>query len=66
MIYIEQKPELTDNLQKRESHITQVLEYKPKVLTDTIRDKIRFQDLTKNLKVMARSQPIHKYALVLD
>ena len=110
---IEQEPELTDNLQKRESHIAQVLEYKPKALTgntfytaigglicstcdsdtnsckcpkteaeaeqiaktthtekkpiknDTIKDKIRFQDLTKNLKVMARSQPIHKYALVL-
>ena len=110
---IEQEPELTDNLQKRESHIAQVLEYKPKALTgntfytaigglicstcdsdtnsckcpkteaeaeqiaktthtekkpiknDTIKDKIRFQDLTKNLKVMARSQPIQKYALVL-
>ena len=110
---IEQEPELTDNLQKRESHITQVLECKPKALTgntfytaigglmcstcgadtnsckcpkteaeaeqiaknthtekkpiknDTIKDKVRFQDLTKNLKVMARSQPIHKYALVL-
>ena len=110
---IEQEPELTDNLQKRESHIAQVLECKPKALTgntfytaigglmcstcgsdtnsckcpkteaeaeqiaknthtekkpiknDTIKDKMRFQDLTKNLKVMARSQPIHKYALVL-
>ena len=110
---IEQEPELTDNLQKRESHIAQVLEYKPKALTgntfytaigglicstcdsdtnsckcpkteaeaeqiaktthtekkpiknDTIKDKIRFQDLTKNLKVMERSQPIQKYALVL-
>ena len=110
---IEQEPELTDNLQKRESHIAQVLECKPKALTgntfytaigglmcstcgadtnsckcpkteaeaeqiaknthtekkpiknDTIKDKVRFQDLTKNLKVMARSQPIHKYALVL-
>ena len=110
---IEQEPELTDNLQKRESHINQVLEYKPKALTgntfytaigglmcstcnsdtnlckcpkteaeaeqiakanrtekkpiknDTIKDKVRFQDLTKNLRVMARSQPIHKYALVL-
>ena len=90
---IEQEPELTDNLQKRESHIAQVLENKPKALTgntfypkteaeaeqiaknthtekkpiknDTIKDKMRFQDLTKNLKVMARSQPIHKYALVL-
>jgi len=110
---IEQDPELTDNLQKREAHIAQVLETKPKALTgntfytaigglicstcgaetnlckcpkteaeaeqiakntntpkkpiknDTIKDKIRFQDLTKNLRVMARSQPIHKYALVL-
>ena len=110
---IEQDPELTDNINKRESHITQVLEYKPKALTgntfytaigglmcstcgnetnlckcpkteaeaeqiaksngtekkpiknDTIKDKLRFQELTKNLKVMARSQPIHKYALVL-
>ena len=32
---------------------------------DTIKDKIRFIELTRNLKVMARSQPIHKYALVL-
>ena len=40
-------------------------EKKP-IKNDTIKDKIRFQDLTKNLKVMARSQPIHKYALVLD
>ena len=110
---IEQEPELTDNGQKRESHLAQVLETKPKALTgntfftaigglmcsvcqkesnlckcpkteaeaeqiakanntdkkpiknDTIKDKARFQDLTKNLKVMARSQPIHKYALVL-
>ena len=110
---IEQEPELTDNENKKESHIAQVLEYKPKALTgntfytaigglmcstcgngtnlckcpkteaeaeqlaksngtekkpiknDTIKDKLRFQELTKNLKVMARSQPIHKYALVL-
>ena len=110
---IEQDPELTDNIQKRESHLTQVLENKPKALTgntfyaaigglicstcksdtnlckcpkteaeaeqiakenktqkkpiknDTIKDKAKFLDLTKNLKVMARSQPIHKYALVL-
>ena len=110
---IEQDPELTDNPQKREAHIAQVLETKPKALTgntfytaigglicstcncetnlckcpkteaeaqqiakstntpkkpiknDTIKDKMRFQDLTKNLRVMARSQPIHKYALVL-
>ena len=110
---IEQEPELTDNAQKRESHISQILEYKPKALTgntfyaaigglmcstckndsnlckcpkteaeaeqiakanhtekkpiknDTIKNKERFHELTKNLKVMARSQPIHKYALVL-
>ena len=110
---IEQEPELTDNLQKRESHIEQILENKPKAITgntfytavgglicstcgketnlcncpkteaeaaqiakstktekkpiknDTIKDKVKFQEITKNLKVMARSQPIHKYALVL-
>jgi Ca2+ transporting ATPase len=40
---------------------------KPKadIKNDTIKDKIKFQELTKNLKVMARSQPLHKYALVL-
>ena len=32
---------------------------------DTIKNKERFIELTKNLRVMARSQPIHKYALVL-
>ena len=30
---IEQEPELTDNMQKREAHINQVLENKPKALT---------------------------------
>ena len=40
---------------------------KPKasIKNDTIKDKVKFQELTKNLKVMARSQPLHKYALVL-
>ena len=37
----------------------------PEVKSDTIKDKDRFIDLTRNLHVMARSQPIHKYALVL-
>ena len=35
------------------------------VKCDTIKDKERFKILTKNLRVMARSQPIHKYTLVL-
>ena len=38
---------------------------KKEVKCDTIKDKMRFIELTKNLRVMARSQPIHKYALVL-
>ena len=38
---------------------------KSKIKNDTIKDKVKFQELSKNLKVMARSQPIHKYALVL-
>ena len=110
---IEQEPELTENLERREAHINSLLETKPKALTgnsfftaigglicstcgkdsslckcpkteaeaeqiatktgkpkepiknDTIKDKVKFQELTKNLKVMARSQPLHKYALVL-
>ena len=110
---IEQEPELTENKERRETHIQNILETKPKALTgnsfyiaigglvcstcgkdsnlckcpkteaeaeqiaakngtpkaeiknDTIKDKLKFQELTKNLKVMARSQPIHKYALVL-
>ena len=110
---IEQEPELTENLEKRQSHLNDLLETKPKALTgnsfylaigglicstcgkdtnlckcpkteaeaeqiasktgkekqpiknDTIKDKNKFQVLTKNLKVMARSQPLHKYALVL-
>ena len=35
------------------------------VKSDTIKDKEKFLELTQNLRVMARSQPIHKYALVL-
>ena len=35
------------------------------IKNDTIKDKARFIELIKNLRVMARSQPIHKYALVL-
>ena len=35
------------------------------IKSDTIKDKKAFYELTRNLKVMARSQPIHKYALVL-
>ena len=110
---IEQEPELTENLEKRQSHLNDLLETKPKALTgnsfylaigglicstcgqetnrckcpkteaeaeqiaiktgrekqeiknDTIKDKNKFQELTRNLKVMARSQPLHKYALVL-
>ena len=38
---------------------------KSKIKNDTIKDKVKFQELSQNLKVMARSQPIHKYALVL-
>ena len=38
---------------------------KKEVKCDTIKDKMRFIELTRNLRVMARSQPIHKYALVL-
>ena len=39
---------------------------KPKeIKNDTIGNKKNFLELIKNLKVMARSQPIHKYALVL-
>ena len=38
---------------------------KQAIKNDTIKDKVKFQELTKNLKVMARSQPLHKYALVL-
>ena len=35
------------------------------IKNDTIKNKQIFYELTRNLKVMARSQPIHKYALVL-
>ena len=36
-----------------------------KIKNDTIKNKKNFIEIIKNLKVMARSQPIHKYALVL-
>ena len=35
------------------------------IKNDTIKELQKFIDLITNLKVMARSQPIHKYALVL-
>ena len=35
------------------------------IKNDTIKNKDKFIELTKNLKIMARSQPVHKYALVL-
>ena len=36
-----------------------------KVKRDIIKNIEKFKKITKNLKVMARSQPLHKYALVL-
>ena len=36
-----------------------------KIKNDKIRDMKRFEKITTRLKVLARSQPIHKYALVL-
>ncbi len=36
-----------------------------KIRNDTIKNKKNFMEIIKNLKVMARSQPMHKYALVL-
>ena len=36
-----------------------------RVKKDVIKDMDNFQIITKRLKVMARSQPLHKYALVL-
>ena len=36
-----------------------------KIKNDPIKNKKNFIEIIKNLKVMARSQPIHKYALVL-
>ena len=38
---------------------------KMKIKCDTISNKQNFKKIIKNLKVMARSKPIHKYALVL-
>ena len=117
---LEEDPDLTGDPTKRDEHIKQVIERRPKALTgntfftaihglycescgkdtneckcaktsaeaeakkeelklkgqpeedipvrnETIRDEDMktFKALTKNLRVMARSQPIHKYALVL-
>ena len=36
-----------------------------KIKNDTIKDQKKFIELITNLKIMARSQPLHKYALVL-
>ena len=36
-----------------------------KIRNDTIKNKKNFLEIIKNLKVMSRSQPMHKYALVL-
>ena len=38
---------------------------KKKVKKDIIKDMPNFQKITQKLRVMARSQPLHKYALVL-
>jgi Ca2+ transporting ATPase len=38
---------------------------KKKVKKDVIKDMPNFQKITQKLRVMARSQPLHKYALVL-
>jgi len=110
---VEEDPDFTNIPEKKDAHIQNIMNYKPKAITgntfytaigglicktcgeesnickcpktqaeaeqiakktglpkkqikcDTIKDKINFIELTKNLKVMARSQPIHKYALVL-
>ena len=35
------------------------------IKNDTIKDQQKFIELITNLKIMARSQPLHKYALVL-
>ena len=110
---VEEDSDLTNDPNKRDEHIKNVLNNKPKAITgntfytaigglicrtcgketnlckcpktkaeaeqiaekngeevkeiksDTIKFKDKFIELTKNLRVMARSQPIHKYALVL-
>ena len=110
---VEEDSDLTNDPNKRDEHISNVLNNKPKAITgntfytaigglicrtcgketnlckcpktkaeaeqiaekngeevkeiksDTIKFKDKFIELTKNLRVMARSQPIHKYALVL-
>ena len=54
---------------KTESEAKQLAEKKgepqKKVKKDIIKNMESFKKITKNLKVMARSQPLHKYALVL-
>ena len=110
---VEEEPDATNDPNKRDVYIQNVLKNKPKAITgntfytaigglickvcnldtnlctcpktkaeadqiakknneepkeikcDTIKNKDRFVELTQNLRVMARSQPIHKYALVL-
>ena len=37
----------------------------PEIKKDTIKNMENFKDITENLLVLARSQPLHKYALVL-
>ena len=54
---------------KTESEAEQIAkktgEPKKKVKKDIIKDIQNFQKITEKLRVMARSQPLHKYALVL-
>ena len=54
---------------KTESEAKQIAEKngteKQKVKKDIIKNMENFQKITERLKVMARSQPLHKYALVL-
>ena len=51
----------SEALQKAEKENTEP----KKVKRDVIKNMDNFQKITKRLKVMARSQPLHKYALVL-
>ena len=51
----------SEALQKAEKENTEP----KKVKKDVIKNMDNFQKITKRLKVMARSQPLHKYALVL-
>ena len=45
---------------KKKSNLNEI-----KIKNDTVKNKKNFLEIIKNLKVMARSQPLHKYALVL-